>query len=451
MKPRTFFVGAGKAAVYLRIAFAIPFRYARRPGALRDPAGFVRFLVRALRLLLVFRHNKIVRTLRGFKLHLYLPAYPSPAFFHALDAKLRRAPPGPTTVVFSMTRACEYRCRHCYQRRDGGPDVDEERLIRTARAVRDAGVAFFNIEGGEPLLRFDRLLRLVRALDERCEIWVNTTGARADPGRLEALKDAGVFGLIVSIHSPDPSLHDGVTGVPGSFDTAVDALRRWRALGGATAINSVLAEDELRRGALDDLMRLARALACDYVQLIHPKPAGDWMGRTDGMQTDAALLEFVRREHRRYNGRGRPDDAALAAQVFEESADVLGCTAGGVDRFYVNAEGEVQPCEFLNLSFGNVNAEPFETIFARMRSYFRVPGTHWLCCTQAAEIHRQFREHGLKKTPLPPALSQALAARWDPGPPTGIYQRLGIYRRAGARPGEAGGAPVGAAGEERRP
>jgi MoaA/NifB/PqqE/SkfB family radical SAM enzyme len=426
---RHYVTGPGKAAVYARIMLAIPFRYARRARAFRRPAGYVRFLARALRLLLVFRHNKIVRTARGFKLHLYLPAYPSPAFFHALDSKLLRAPPGPTTVVFSMTRACDYRCRHCYQRRDGGADVEEERLLRTARAVRDAGVAFFNIEGGEPFLRFDRLLHLVQALDERCEIWINSTGAHATPERLAALQSAGAFGMIVSIHAPDADRHDAFTGVPGSFETAVRLLRRWKALGGATALNSVLAEADLRRGGLDELMAVAGSLDADYVQLIHPKPAGGWMGRTEGMQTEAGLLDFVRREHLRYNGRGRHNDAALAAQVFEESADVLGCTAGGVDRFYVNAEGAVQPCEFLNLSFGNVNEEPFERIFERMRSCFPVPGTDWLCCTQAAEIHRLFEAHRLQKTPLPWPVTRDLVARWECGPATPLYERLGIYRK----------------------
>jgi len=429
MTRRHYLTGAGKVAAYLRIILEIPFRYAVRPRHFRNPLAYARFLVRALRLLLVFRHNKVVRTTAGLKLHLYLPAYPSPAFFHALESKLLRTPPGPTTVVFSMTKACRYKCQHCYQRRDGGPDVEEATLRQTIRAVRDGGVAFMNIEGGEPFLLFDRLLRLVNALDERTEIWINSTGAHVEPSMLEALKAAGVLGMIVSIHSPDAALHDAFTGVPGSFDTALALLRDWRSLGGSTAVNSVLSEEELTQGGLDRLMDLARGLACDFVQLIHPKPAGDWLGRTESMQKGGAVLDLVRREHLRYNSRAHPHDPALAAQVFEESPHVLGCTAGGVDRYYVNANGEVQPCEFLNLSFGNVTEEPFEVIFDRMRACFPAPGIDWLCCTQGAEIHRLFEKHALTRTPLPWPVTRELIATWDRGPPTPLYEKLGIYRK----------------------
>lgn len=428
MRERRFFTGPGKIWIYSRIIFHIPCHYLTRPHFFRSPVDYGRFLCRALRLLLVFRHNKVVRVFNGYKLHLYLPAYPSRAFFYALESKLLRTPSGPTTIVFSMTKACDYKCGHCYQRRDGGHDVEDELLIRTALAARDHGVAMFDIEGGEPFMRYDRLLRLVRALDDRTEIWINSTGAHVEPRMLAELKAAGVFGIMVSIHSADTAKHDAFTGIPGSFDVACRVIRQWRALGLVAALNSVLPEEELRNGGLDRLMDLARELDCDYVQLIHPKPAGRWLGRTEAMQTENAVIEAVRREHVRYNSRRCRAYPSLAAQVFEEAEHVLGCTSGAVDRFYVNANGEVQPCEFLNLSFGNVNEEPFDVIFARMRSFFPVPGTDWLCCTQSGEIRRLFEEHHLERTPLPWPVTRKLVANWKRGKPTPIYDKLGIYR-----------------------
>ncbi len=107
---------------------------------------------------------------------------------------------------------------------------------------------------------------------------------------------------------------------------------------------------------------------------------------------------------------------------------MAGCTAGGIDRFYVNAHGEVQPCEFLNLSFGNVQEEPFETIFQRMRAAFPAPCSDWLCCTQATAIHTAFQAHGTSQTPLPYRVTQPLVEEWDRGTATRVYEDLGIYR-----------------------
>lgn len=428
MRRQRYLAGLRKAMLYARIIVHIPCRYLLRPAHFSSPVDYFRFLRRALQLLLIFRHNKIVRVFNGYKLHLYLPAYPSRAFFYAIESKLLRQAPGPTTVVFSMCKACGYQCKHCYQHYDKGRDLDEATMLATAREVSDAGVAMFDIEGGEPLLRFERLLNLLKTLDSRSEIWLNTTGAGMKAGMLENLKENGLFGLMVSIHSPDPAIHDELTGVPGSLKTAIDTLTAARSLGLVAAFNTVLSENELKSDGIDRIMELGRKLDCDFVQLIHPKPAGVWLGRTEEMQTDHASIETAREQHLRYNSRAGKDYPALAAQVFEEAPCILGCTAGGIDRFYVGASGEVQPCEFLNISFGNVKEEPFPKIFARMRSFFSEPCTDWLCCTQADKLGEIFAKRESTDTPLPWKETRKLVENWDRGAATPIYKKLGIYR-----------------------
>ena len=327
-----------------------------------------------------------------------------------------------------MTKACSYRCEHCYQKLDSGPDISDEALLEIARRVRDAGTSMFDIEGGEPLLRFERLLKLVRSLGPGVETWVNTTGGGLRPGMLESLREAGMFGIMVSLHSPDANVHDALTGVAGSFAVACNAIRQCRALGMAAAANSVLSEEELRAGHLANLMDLARQLDCDFVQLIHPKAAGLWLGRREQMQNDPELVTKVRRQHLFYNSHSQHDYPSLAAQVFEEAPGVLGCTAGAIDRFYVNAHGEVQPCEFLNISFGNATREPFEEILARMRAAFPEPCTDWLCCAQASAIAEHIAKLATRQTPLPWPLTRELVVSWNRGTPTPVYRALGIYR-----------------------
>lgn len=424
--------GAAKGLLYVRIALHVAGRYGARPREFRwNPIRYAIFLKRALRLLLAFRHDKPVRTLQGWKLHLYVPAYPSSAFFHTIEAKLLMDPPGPSTVVYSMTKACRYRCPHCYQRRDKGADVEEERLLATARRLQDVGVAFFNIEGGEPFMRFDRLLKLVDALDSRSEVWVNTTGDNATPERLRALKGSGAVGLIISVHSPRAAEHDAFCNVPGAFETACECARQARAAGLGVAFNSVLSEEALKAGHLGELMALADELGCHFVQLIHPKPSGGWLGRDEEMQKGAEILQVVRKAHIFYNSGLSPHTTALAAQAFEEQAEVLGCTAGAIDRFYVNANGELQPCEFVNISFGNLTREPFEVVWGRMRAAFPDARADWLCCTQAAAIHQLYVESGERHTPLPWELTRKLVEEWDRGSPTPLYKGLGIYPKAG--------------------
>lgn len=418
-----FITGFSKTLLYTRIALHVAGRYLFRVR----PSGYLRFLRLALTLLLNFWPNKPVRIACGYKIYIYLPAYPSAAFFRALEAKLLRTPPGPVSAVYSMTKACAYHCPHCYQRQDAGGDVTEKTLINTALAMEKLGVAFLNIEGGEPFLRYDRLLHLVRATSKDTEIWVNTTGDQATREQLAELRDVGLAGIMVSIHAPEAASHDAFTGSPGSFDVARRTLQLCRELNLGTAINSVLSATDIRGGKLDAMMNLAHTLDCDFVQLIHPKPAGRWLGNPDALQIDSAYLAALQATHLHYNSRHSGNLPVLAAQVFEERPAGLGCTAGGVDRFYVNAAGEVQPCEFLNVSFGNVTREPFDAIFNRMRTAFASPTREWPCCTRTQRITELLKFHNITTTPLPSEYVAEFMADWKRGDQPDVYRRMRLY------------------------
>jgi MoaA/NifB/PqqE/SkfB family radical SAM enzyme len=243
------------------------------------------------------------------------------------------------------------------------------------------------------------------------------------------MRGAGLAGVMVSVHSPDAAEHDAFTGVPGSFDTACRALRIFAQTGAFAAINCCPSVERIADGGLERIFDVARECGCAFVQVIHGKSAGGWLGHSGEAQGAAHVIARLRELHLKYNTQreylGHP---SIAAQVFDERDDLFGCTAGGVDRFYVGADGEVQPCEFLNISFGNVREEPFGTIFARMRACFRRPGTDWLCCTQAGSIAALVRERGLVRTPVPWEITREIIDTWARGRETPLYKRLGIYR-----------------------
>lgn len=416
---------AKQALIYVLIALQVGWRYLFR----LPPGRYMVFMRRASILLWAFRHNRPIRVRGGFKLQLYLPAWPSRAFFEVLENKLLSPSPRPASLVFSMTRACGYSCPHCYQKLENKPDLPEELLLQTLRESLNAGVRFFNIEGGEPFRRFERLLAMLEIIDRRAEVWVNTTGDGVSPDLLKQAYGLGLSGLMVSIHSPRREIHDGFTRAPGSFEKACRCIETAKSLNLAAAVNSVLGEDEIRSGGLDGLMSLARKLRADYVQLIHPKPCGGWLFSEEERQTDEQLLKEIEAAHLRYNSWPYSDYPSLAAQVFEERSQGFGCTAGGVDRFYISSSGEVLPCEFLQISFGNVQDEAFADIFERMRDYFAVPGSAWLCCERSRSIAEYMKKHGLESTPLPWPHSRALIDGWPETEATALYARLGIYQR----------------------
>ncbi len=134
-------------------------------------------------------------------------------------------------------------------------------------------------------------------------------------------------------------------------------------------------------------------------------------------------MALIRRKIDSYNqSRQFRRHPPISAQIIEESPEVFGCTAGGTDRFYINAKGDMQPCEFLNLSFGNIVQEDLLAVYGRMRACFEKPGQTWLCEAYAPAIRELSREGSI--LPLDPETSKKIFQTWDRGKPTDLYRTM---------------------------
>jgi MoaA/NifB/PqqE/SkfB family radical SAM enzyme len=415
---RRLFLVQVKAAIFLRY---LPRLVDRAVG----PRRFVLFLRRLLFFLSHLERNKFVTIGRTTRLNMYVPGFPSRAFFTACDKFLafgRKLPCA--TALISVTSACRFKCSHCYQRLDKGHDMPLERLVPAIRALQDHGVAFLNIEGGEPFLVFDRLLSVCESIDRRSEIWINSTGDGITAERLEKLKKTPVTAIMFSVHASKPQELNGFMGSARAWDTMVRGIERCHEAGMAVAFNVCLGREGYIDGEFEGIMEHAYRFGAALVQLIMPKPAGAWL-QDRPAEFSAEDITRVKTLVSRYNHdpafRRYPP---ISAQINEEDPAMFGCTAGGTDRFYINAKGDVQPCEFLNLSFGSIVEEDFGEIFTRMREEFDRPGVRFLCQAWAPAIADALREEGGPVLPLSKEASNRVMAGWDRGGHTELYRKI---------------------------
>jgi cyclic pyranopterin phosphate synthase len=112
----------------------------------------------------------------------------------------------------SVTDRCNFRCRYCMPREAFGPDfqflardqvLSFEEIARLARIFVSLGVQKFRLTGGEPLLRSE-LPKLVAMLAEidGADIALTTNGSLL-AGKAQALADAGLRRVTVSLDSLD--------------------------------------------------------------------------------------------------------------------------------------------------------------------------------------------------------------------------------------------------------
>lgn len=416
---RWVFLQRVKLVIFLR---SLPAIFSRRLG----PGRVVAYLGRLLFFLGRLQQNKFVTIGKNTRLNMYVPGFPSRAFFTACDKFLVFDGPLPcATALISVTSACRFRCSHCYQRLDKGSDVAIDRLTAAVVFLQNQGVAFFNIEGGEPFLRFDRLLAVCTSIDHRSEIWINSTGDGISADRLRLLRATPVSTIMFSLHSARPERLNDFMGSSTAWITMQRGIALCHQEGIAVAFNVCLGREGYYNGELEEIMERAREFDAAMVQLIMPKSAGAWL-HGGASQFSAEDIVHVKSVVHRYNhDKAYRSYPPISAQVNEEDPAMFGCTAGGTDRFYINAKGDVQPCEFLNLSFGSIAEEPFAPIFERMRAAFDPPGERHLCEACAPAIGQALRDQLHPVLPLNPVVSERIMECWDRGEETDLYRRLG--------------------------
>ena len=387
---------------------------------------YFRVLKRLLFFLSKMNLNKFIRTSRGVKINLYVPAFPTRSFFHACRKVMEFEEKMPSiTVLMSVTSACRYNCEHCYQKLDKGKDVDINLLTEIAAYLQDKGVAFFNIEGGEPFLQYDRLKQLCDSIDTRSEILINSTGDAMTYERLMELNKKGnVIGIMFSLHHHDPAVLNSFMKSDKAWSNLENGISLCHKAGVDVTFNSCITREDYFNGNFEKVMERAKNFGGTIIQFIKPKPAGGWLASgVEKFSPDD--LNYIRQKMIDYNTLEEYRDYPfIAPMIIDEDQEHFGCTAGGTDRFYINAKGDVQPCEFLNISFGNIQQEKFEIIYERMRKVFETPGTCWLCEKYSARVAELLKENDLHILPLPPELAPQVYENIEKSPVPDFYDKV---------------------------
>jgi MoaA/NifB/PqqE/SkfB family radical SAM enzyme len=372
------------------------------------------------------KENKYVKIGNLTKVNLYVPFFPTKAFYTACDKVTVFDEKMPSvSVLISVTSACRFSCEHCYQKYDKGKDVDIEALVKVVQHLQDKGIAFFNIEGGEPFLVFDRLNRICDAIDERSEILINSTGFGMTPERMKILrKNKNLMGVMFSLHTDTPEKMNAFMGNNEAWSSMVKGIELCHAENIPVMFNTCLLPESFKDGTFERILDLQKDFGGCLVQLIKPKTAGGWLhGKIENFTDEDVTL--VKEKVNRYNhAKSHVNYPFVYCMLMEEEAEMFGCTAGGTDRFYINAKGDLQPCEFINFSFGNITVDDFDIIYDRMRKVFDKPGQCLLCDEYANEVYKLYSENASSNLPLNPEISEQIYTCWNRGEPTRFYEKL---------------------------
>lgn len=153
-----------------------------------------------------------------------------------------------TDLRISITDRCNYKCVYCRTGNEGAlyGDLPFEDYLRMARVLVGMGITKIRLTGGEPLLRkgvveFVRELAKLRSNPDGPLDIALTTNGHMLAGVAQALKDAGLGRVTVSMDAVDPDRFARITRVPNGFDHVLAGIRAAKRVGlGPVKVNCVL-------------------------------------------------------------------------------------------------------------------------------------------------------------------------------------------------------------------
>jgi pyrroloquinoline quinone biosynthesis protein E len=292
--------------------------------------------------------------------------------------------PAPIGLLAELTHRCPLQCPYCSNPlalQGVASELPTHTWIDVLAQAAALGVLQLHLSGGEPTVRRD-LEQIVMAA-AKAGLYSNliTAAVLLTRERLQALAEAGLDHVQISIQAPDPGNADGIAHYPGGHAKKLQVADWVREIGLPLTINAPLYRQNL--DSLPAIIELAERVGAQRLEVAHVQYYG-W-----ALQNRSALMPTRDQVMR---------SADVVAQARERLKGVLVIDfvapdyyasrpkpcMGGWGRGIINItpSGKVLPCHAAEsipgLMFDNVRERPLREIWLASDAFQKFRGLQWM-------------------------------------------------------------------------
>lgn len=149
----------------------------------------------------------------------------------------RGEPQPPVRIDLEPTLACNLKCKFCWQRSkerleqcNYSNPLSENRILELIDEAAKLGVKEWQIAGGwEPMVKPEFAMKIMRCIKKnKMYGCITTNGTLFKEEYIEELVKIGWDQILFSLEGPNAEIHDSLTGVKGSFDKSVEAMKLFK-------------------------------------------------------------------------------------------------------------------------------------------------------------------------------------------------------------------------------
>ena len=277
-------------------------------------------------------------------------------------------------VDFNITDKCNLHCQHCFATaftQNDRPKMQIEDYRRVMKEANKLGAVNFSFQGSEPLL-YPQLEEIIKAAAPyKNVISVTTNGTLLTPEHAKKLRKIGVDIFTISLDSMNPEEHDSFRNKKGTYEKTLKGIESALENGCNVTIGTVLSHQNIRSEGIERLFEWATKKQLTLC-LSLAVPIGEWVGNSDVLLTDEDM-EYIENLKSKY---------PYLRTDFETNYVKYGC--GAIKEIlYITPYGDVLPCPYIHISFGNIFEQSLEDIrnTGLKNEYFTEYWQKCLCAT----------------------------------------------------------------------
>jgi pyrroloquinoline quinone biosynthesis protein E len=292
--------------------------------------------------------------------------------------------PTPLGLLAELTHRCPLGCPYCsnplaLDKRD--EELDSATWARVFREATALGVLQVHLSGGEPAARRD--LKDIVAAARTAGLYSNliTSAVGLMPQTLQALTEAGLDHVQISIQDSQSASADTIAGYKGAYERKNAVATEVVRLGVPLTINMVV--HRVNIGRIDEMVEHALALGASRIEIAHVQYYG-WALKNRAVLMPTAeqverAVKSVKELREKYHGR-----IVIDAVVPDYYARFPKPCVGGWGRRSLNVTpvGRVLPCHAAEvipgLEFWTVREHSLAEIWQSSPAFNAFRGTNWM-------------------------------------------------------------------------
>ncbi len=255
----------------------------------------------------------------------------------------------PLKVDIEITNMCNLKCKYCYVDFNKPIDIkniDYKKTIELLDELKEMGTLFITITGGEPTLHphFKDILK--HALKNKFYVRILTNGSALDENEIKELNEISKNGLLsidISMHSLKENVFDDFTQKQGTFKKVMKTIELLKET--AIPLSLVCNITNVNIDEIEDISSFCERnqIEIQFNPIVYPT--------INNYSNDKFYLDNIQIRK------------LIEKDIFSPKRGI--CVAL-ISKCWIDYRGEVNLCELIRTSVGNIALENFKNIWSKL-------------------------------------------------------------------------------------